>query len=778
MRSFPFVSLLSLIPVGCLLACEAGPSLLPGMPLPPAVSTSAGEGPSRYVNVFVGTDDAPAVAMPVPNGAGGSTFPAAAAPFGLLQWGPDTVSAVPPGYRYADEDIAAFTLTHLSGAGCPSSRDFPLLPTVGDLATALAAPLHFQHTQEIASPGFYEVRLDSGVTVDLTATLHSGLSRFTFPPAADARLILRNAIEGDLLVVKQAELTVVSPTLITGSRLDAFCASGNPTRIYMAARFDQPLAAEVFGEGESDPARAGRLGSGLALRFDARANPVLHMKVGLSSVSSQAALANLDAELPGWDFDAVHRQTLAAWDGYLGRVAVEEGSEPAKAALYSALYRVFLQPATWSDVDGSYVGFDGAVHRDEGHRHYAHFSGWDIYRSWIALVAWLAPQETSDMMRSLIAAGQQGGALPRWAYGTSETGIMIGDPADVLLANAWAFGARDFDASAALSLMRRGAEDPTAACNDIPARPGLAEYLARHYCAVDGAEGLDGTTARTLEYAIADAAIARFAAAQGDAVVAAQYRARSMYWREVFDHNAPAGAFTGAMQPRRLRDLAGAPDFVRHDVGSSSAVIEGSLEQYTFLVPQDVPGLIAALGGDATFIARLDQHLSQINSGTHGPYFYIGNEPGFATPWLYPFAGAPGKTQEAVGRILQQAFSLTPSGLPGNEDLGATSSFQVWAMLGLYPVVPGVGGLVISTPSVSRLSIALPDGQRLRITAPEPPTGGRYIDGATWNGRPFPVPWLPGDLLQRGGELALTLSSAPSPTWGVAPADRPQTQLP
>lgn len=763
-----------------LLACDASQSVLPADDLPP-VWTGAGDGLSRFVDVFVGTDDAPAVAHPVPNGAGGSTFPAAAAPFGLVQWGPDTVSATPPGYRYADDHIAAFSLTHLSGAGCPASRDFPVIPALGDVATASAAALPFHHDREVASPGFYEVQLQSGIQVDLTATVRSGLARFTFPPSTDALLILRNTMDGDLLVAQQADLQVLSPTLVTGSRLDSFCVSGTPTRIYMAARFDRPLTAEVFGEGESDPARSSQRHGGVALHIDTRTQRTVHMKVGLSAVSAQAALANLDAEIPGWDFDALHRKTLQTWDDYLGRVAVTGGDEASTRSLYSALYRVFLQPATWNDVDGAYFGFDQQVHAGDGHVHYAHFSGWDIYRSWVPLVALLAPQQTSDMMRSLILAAQQGGALPRWAYGASETGIMIGDPADVMIAASWAFGARDFDAAAALAWMRRGAEDVHARCNDVPARPGLAEYLDRHYCAVDGAEGLDGTTARTLEYAIADSAIARFAADQGDAGTAAQYQARAAYWRNVFDPSAAAGRYVGAMQPRRLADVGTAPDFVRSDVGSDRSVVEGSLEQYTFLVPQDVPGLIRALGGDALFIARLTDHLSQVNSGTQGTHLYIGNEPGFATPWLFPFAGAPEKTQEAVGRILDQAFALSPAGLPGNEDLGALASWQAWALMGLYPVVPGVGGLVISSPRFAQVSLRLPTGKTLRIVAQGRSSDSRhiqYIQDATWNGQPWSVPWLPASALQRGGDLSLSMASAPGRTWGVAPADRPQALIP
>lgn len=744
----------------------------------PPIDTVVGEGPARFVNVWVGTDDALGVTRPVPNGAGGSTFPAAAAPFGLLQWGPDTPQAVPPGYRYSDSDISAFSLTHLNGAGCPASRDFPLLPTIGESDPEHPRPLSFQHAREIASPGFYEVQLDNGITVDLIAAVHSGLARFSFPTGSEGQLILRNALESDLLVAKDATLQILSPTQIVGSRLDSFCALGVPTRIYFAARFDRPFQGQAFGGDGTDPTQTRSLAGGLLLRFAATRSGVVHMKVGLSSVSSEAALANLDAEIPDWDPNRLRRQTLARWDDLLGRVQVRGGAMAQMVALYTALYRVFLQPAEWSDVDGAYFGFDQRVHPGDGHRHYTHFSGWDIYRSWIALVALLAPNETSDMMRSLIDAAQQGGALPQWAYGSSETGVMIGDPASVMLANAWAYGARDFDPRLALRQMQRNGEDVNARCNDIAARPGLAEYLDRHYVAFDGAHGLDGTTARTLEYAIADSAIAHLAADLGEPSVAGQYRARAGYWRNVFDPQAAAGSYVGAMQPRRFADRGGVADFVPSDVGSSRAVTEGSLEQYTFLVPHDVPGLIAALGGDATFVARLQQHLSQVNTGKHGSFFYIGNEPGFATPWLYPFAGAPGQTQEAVGRILDTAFSLLPSGLPGNDDLGATSSWQAWALLGLYPVVPGVGGLVLSSPRFTRIEIRVPQRPVLRITASNLSPQARYIDGALWNGTAWLVPWLTPEQLRSGGELSLTLAARPSPSWGVAPAHRPQALLP
>jgi predicted alpha-1,2-mannosidase len=744
---------------------------------PAAISTSAGRGVSKYVNVFVGTDDTKTVANPVVNGLGGSTYPAATAPFGMVQWGPDTPSASPPGYKYSDTNIAGFSLTHLNGAGCPAQRDFPVIPVTGDYDTSKTILLPFKHDNEIASPGFYEVKLDSGITVDLTATQRSGMARFTFPQVAEAHLLIRNAVDWDLVSTQDADQEIVSPTLITGSRLDSFCAAGKSTRVYFAARFDRPFTASPWGDSSDAGDKVTGLPGGLALTFDAGQNRLVHMKVGVSYVSVAGALANLDAENPAWDFNAIHAKTLASWDGYLGRLNVQGGSDEQKQLFYSALYHVFVQPAVFSDVDGSYFGFDQQPHPSDGHVHYANFSGWDIYRSWIQLVALLAPNETSDIVRSLLLDGQQCGTMPQWAYGASETAVMIGDPADPIVANAWAFGARDFDPQVALALMKHGATEAGAKCGGLTTRPGLADYLNFHFCPADVPNPTRGTVAVTMEYAIADAAIARFAQAQGDTASAQEYTLRGKYWRNVFDGTRRDGDFTGFVQPRSSVDVNGAPAFFAADVSSSGPVVEGSVSQYTFLVPQDLAGLIIAMGGDASFITRLDDHLKEVNSGTHGPYLYIGNEPGFGTPWEYPFAGAPWKTQEAIHRIVGTAFSVTPGGLPGNEDLGAMSSWLVWGMLGMYPEVPGVGGFVLASPTFPRVDVTLPGQKVFSILADGVTPAAFYIQAGSLNGAALNVPWVSYDDMKGGGSLELNMTNVPNTSWGAAPVNRPQAYI-
>src|SRR6185437_593191 len=259
------------------------------------------------------------------------------------------------------------------------------------------------------------------------------------------------------------------------------------------------------------------------------------MKVGLSYVSEAGALANLEAESPGWDFDAVHQAAIDRWNGYLGRVDVEGGTKDQSTAFYTALYHVLLQPGVAGDVGGAFMGFDGQVHQASGYTRYADFSGWDIYRSWVQLASVIAPAETSDMMASLVAASGECGALPKWALESTETSVMVGDPADAILANAYAFGARNFDAKAALAAMVKGATDPTAACGVYPVRKGLADYLALHYCPVDGTGAPAGSPAVTLEYAIADFSVAQLAGALGDTATQQTFLARGAYWKNLFD---------------------------------------------------------------------------------------------------------------------------------------------------------------------------------------------------------------------------------------------------
>jgi len=457
-------------------------------------------------------------------------------------------------------------------------------------------------------------------------------------------------------------------------------------------------------------------------------------------------------------------------------VAVEGGTDTARQSLYTALYHVFLQPAVASDVTGQFVGFDGQTRTANGYVRYQNFSGWDIYRSWIQLVSVLAPDDASDMMRSLVESGNECGALPKWPIANQESGVMVGDPADAILAGAWAFGARKFDASGALALMKAGATNPGAACQGVAERPDLATYLARGYCAVDGSGAPSGAPSVTLEYAIADFAVAQLAGALGDNATNLAFLARGKNWKNVFDPAMQANGFTGYVAPRVLADQGGAPAFQQVDVGSSAGFVEGNAAQYTFLVPQDTAGLVAALGGDAQTVARLDAFFSQLNAGTDMPQAYMGNEPCILTPWEYAWAGAPWRTGEVVRAILDQLYKPTPDGLPGNDDLGTMSAWEVWARLGVYPVVPGVGGFVVGSPTFTKVTLAHPGSAPVVISSPNADLGAPYVQSVALNGGAAGTKaWIAWSDLASGGTVSFTMGAQPNMAFGASQADRPPT---
>jgi predicted alpha-1,2-mannosidase len=765
-----------LAPLGC-----GGGESAPQATDPPAVSTSAGNGPSALVDPFIGTGDSD-VASPVPNGKSGATFPGATVPFGMVQWSPDTPYAAPAGYHFGDTEITGFSLTHLNGAGCSAKRDFPVMPVVGAWDPSADPRAAFSHDAEIASPGFYEVTLKSGIRVDLTATRRTGLARFTFPADPSAKVLLSGGWLGDALLANGFEAQIHDDGTITGHRTDTFfCATTESYAVHFAARFDRPFDEKgIFQGGEASAGETSVSGprSGVYVGFDTRQRHVVHMKVGISYVSEQGALANLDAENPGWDFDAVHKAAIAAHDAVLGRVEVEGGTDDERRAFTTALYHAFLQPSVASDADGQHMGMDGKVASDADHVRYADFSGWDVYRSWVQLASVLAPDETGEIMRSLVGSASECGALPKWSLESTETGVMVGDPADAVLASAHAFGVTGFNAQLALAAMVKGATDPSAKCGARLARPGLADYMDRHYCPSDSPGAPAGAPAVTLEYAVADFSIAMLAGALGDTAMKSEFLARGRYWQNLFDPARTANGFTGYIEPRLAADSGGKPAFVDVDVGKNEGFVEGNATQYTFFVPHDMPGLIAALGGDGPAIARLDSLFTKLNAGLDEPYFYMGNEPEFGTPWEYAFAGAPARSAAVVRRILTEAFSTAPGGLPGNDDLGATSSWQVWAMLGLYPAVPGVAGLVVGSPLFPKVTVHLANGKDIVITAKGAGAKAPYVQSLRVNGKATTSAWVSWDSLSQGGTLDFELGETPHPTWGTGPDDRPPAFYP
>jgi predicted alpha-1,2-mannosidase len=775
--------------------------------------------PTALVNPFIGTGSGGTVVGPV------DMYPGASAPFGMLNWSPDTTSRpASGGYNYADSSTIGLSVTHPSGAGCGIAGDLPILPTVGSIGTSPSAATEpFSHSAETAHPGSYSTTLGTGssaIGVSVAATTRTGIGDFTFPATSSANMLFK--VGDSQASVSAADVSVTGTNQVTGSITEGkFCGMPNSATVYFAAQFDRPFSgygtwngstiqsgartmtshAAARAAAPSTPADRARVAppgvepkgsqqrtnlstsgpdSGAWVSFDTTSNAQVGLKVSISYVSTANAQANLRAEQHGWNEPAVAAQTRAQWRALLSEIQVGGGTQAQQTQFYTALYHALLDPSVFSDANGQYTGMDGQVHSGSPRQvQYTTFSGWDIYRDEVPLLATVAPEQTSQMMQSLVNNAAQGGWLPKWPVANRYTGMMGGDSSDAIIAEAYAFGARDFNTTAALAAMVKGATQGQSG-SDLgegyyTERPGLASYLKQGYVtndsATSGSAVPDGASL-TLEYATDDFGIAAFARELGANSTYRTFLARSQNWTSSYNVNS------GFLQPRDAAGNFPAGDPVTDGLSSfgQSGFQEGNAAQYAWMVPQDLHGLITAMGGNAAAAARLDTFFSQDNVGPNDPYYWAGNETDILAPWIYDYVGQPYKTQAEVHRLLDNVYADTPGGEPGNDDLGAMSSWYVWGALGMYPETPGAPVLALGAPLFSTIRMNLP-GHRLTVSAPGA-SDATYVTHMSVNGRTSSQDWLPAsDLVGGSGGQPTTVSfrtsSTPDTSWAAAPADAP-----
>jgi predicted alpha-1,2-mannosidase len=704
-----------------------------------------------------------------------NNFPGAAVPFGMVQYSPDTTDTY-AGYDHDNERSTGFSMTHAS-VGCNAFGDIPMLPTTTPIGSQpwWAWERIAHDDTEVGVPGYYTVRFpDTGVTAELTATTRTGVGRFKYPD--DGRPALFHVRSGGSLAGNSAATVQIGAdnTTVTGSATTGdFCGKGNTYTVYFAMKFSRPFTS--YGTFDGDSVFAGARSadsdrSGGWVEFPA--GSVLEVRTALSYVSVDAARANLAAE-GGASFDDVRAAASTQWNAALSRIAVAGTNSGDVKTFYTSLYRSLLHPNTFNDADGRYVGFDGNVHTvARGHTQYANFSDWDTYRCLAALQALLFPERASDMAQSLVNDARQSGSFPRWALANSATGEMTGDNVVPLIVNLYAFGARDFDLKTALYFMLKATTDGGVGRGGYVERPGIATYLQHGYAPQTeefrGDHGIDGASI-TLEWSVDDFAISRFADALGETAIGAEFQNRAQYWQNLFN------PLTGYITPRTAEGISLPwPGFSgpTSDFGQDGFE-EGNAAQYLWMVPQNISGLVTLLGGRQAAAERLDRFTTELNAGPDEPLLWLGNEPGFGVPWLYNYVGQPWKTQETVDRVRRDLFGPTPVGEPGNDDLGAMSSWYVWAALGLYPSTPGTAILTVNTPLFDRTEIALPAGKFIRISAPGASHGQNYINGLSIDGHPTDRTFLPESIIRTGGDLTFSLSDVPNTVWGTAESSAP-----
>jgi predicted alpha-1,2-mannosidase len=723
----------------------------------------------RQVNLFIGTGGNPYVC--------GNVSPGAALPFAMVRLGPDTVARSgkratnSSGYYFHDDRIVGFSHTRLSGTGAWDGGNFLVLPCtesrppVGD-HRRFEVP--FDHKDEVAFPGYYAVTLpESGIKAELTATRRVGVHRYTFAQNAKPRILVDatsvlgrgKSKEGQIRVL--ADANEVEGSVRT---FGTFSARYGGIKVYFVARFSQGFAAMGTWQGDSfsrDRLTVAGDDVGVDLTFHTNSpRPIVELKLAISYVSVQNARANLDVEVGAAGFDKVLGKAVGEWEDKLAQIRIVGGTEKQQTIFYTALYHSLLMPSVFNDVNGDYLGFDGLLHRASESCFYTDMSLWDTFRTTHPLFTLIAPTEQRDMMVSLIEIAKQGGYLPRWPSGNGYTNSMFGTPADIVVAEAYLKGIRDFDVEAAYQAMRKTALGPTRDSR-FSGRAGIEDYLKFHYCPFDR---MRQSVARTLDYCYADHAIARLAEALGRREDLALFNEHAQYYRKLWNPKTQyfqpldsRGKFFEDFRPELLtyHDLTGK---------YTNAYVEGSALQWRWAVPFDAHGLVSLFKSPAYFVGELDQFFSKsipAVGALPNAYYWHGNQPDLYAAFLFNAAGRPDLTQKWVRWILETKYGNRENGLDGNDDGGSLSAWYVFGSIGLFPTA-GTDRYELASPVWQRAELNV-GGRRLSIVADNFATDHVYVQKVLLNGTPLNRRWLRHGEIARGGVLQFEMGSKPAP---------------
>ena len=669
----------------------------------------------------------------------GTTYPGPQLPFGMAKPGPDTSKngksegfAHCSGYAYGDDTIEAFSLARLHGAGIADYGGVALMPTVGMTAAKARPRAHgsrFSHDTEIARPGYYAVTLaDSGVRVELAATSRVGIMRYAFPAGSDEVVLLDGGhLLADGLSILDAEVTVdpVAREVRGVSHVNgSYSSRVGGVRLYFVARFERPFASQgtYAGGVMSDALTTMGKDAGAYLRFDG-SNANVEVAVGLSFVDVEHARANLDAERTPFDTAVSAAQTT--WAARLAALRIDARSDRDRRIAYTALYHTAMMPTLGSDVDGSYRGIDGNVHRAEGFRYFTDFSLWDTYRTLHPLVTLLYPDDARELAASLTAMAKDAGFVPRWPIATGESGGMVGDGGTIVLADTYVKGVRDWDAAAAYAVAKRQASTPTAGGRG--GRESIEDYVALGYVPKESGGESAGIT---LEYASAYHSLGEFAAALGHAADADVFHARGTSWQKIYDEQSHF------FVARRRDGTSDEPI----PTSMSTDFSEGTPWHYNFMVPHDAEGLAARMG-KPMLIARAEQLFTRAACGSTAPaflpnpYYWASNEPVLFSSWIFSAVGDHERTARWTRWTTLTHYGDGPDGLPGNDDGGTMSAFYLFAALGFYPIA-GTDRYVLGAPLFPRATLALRGGS-LTIDAPAASKQHRFPRAVTRNGAPI-----------------------------------------
>lgn len=746
-----------------------------------AMVTSAQQNLVQYVKPIIGTSKM------------GHTYPGATVPFGSVQLSPETdtlsyevngkyngdVYKYCAGYKYEDKTITGFSHTHFSGTGHSDLGDFLIMPTQGKLQLnpgTASDPKSgyrsaFSHTNEVAEAGYYKVKLDDdNITAELTSTTRVGMHQYTFPKSDQSHIIL------DLMagIYNYEEKTVwtyvrvVNDTLITGYRQTNGWA--RTRTVYFAMSFSK--AFKSYGRKSYDAKQAYRgfwgkfnqeqnfpeiAGKKLKMYFDfdTHEGEKIKIKFALSPVSQENALQNMRAEISGWDFEKVKAQAQATWNKELNKIQVTTSSDN-KINFYTALYHAFINPTTYTDINGEYKGLDQGIHKAEGFTNYTTFSLWDTYRALHPFFNIMQPGRSNDMVKSMIAHYDQSSLhmLPIWSHYANDNWCMSGYHSVSVISDAIIKGTYNGDANKALD-----ACIATAKHRDYE---GIGYYMDKGYIP---AEKSGISVSNNLEYSYDDWSIAQLAKKLNRMDVYDEFIKRSNNWKNNYD------SATGFMRPK-LADGTFKKEFDPKDT-EGQGFIEGNSWNYSFFVPQDPASLIEMMGGKKKFATRLDTlftmhlpdeffaHTEDITrEGIIGGYVH-GNEPAHHIAYLYNWTDQPWKTQAQIRHILNMQYKPTADGLGGNDDCGQMSAWYMFSSLGFYPVAPGSDVYSLGSPLVNNAVINLENGKTFTVEAIKQSDKNVYVEKVLLNGKEITDHKIKHADITNGGKLTFYMSAKP-----------------
>ncbi len=713
----------------------------------------------QHVDPFIGT------------GFHGHTFPGATLPFGMVQLSPDTHLdgwEASSGYHYDDKKIYAFSHTHLSGTGIGDLGDIGLLPYSNTNENIPAAT--FSKEKENAAPGHYAVHLDNfNIDVELTTTLRVGMHKYTFADSKDRNVMLNlahvlQANWGN--AITSNECTIVDEQTIEGIQHSTGWAHDH--LVAYRIEFSEPFAQKrivVEGE-EKDLTQINANDAQVHLTFNESDEPLL-VKVAISAVDPAGAQKNMQAELPGWNFEQTLAKAQSEWQKQLEQITIETKDASVKTNFYTAMYHSMMAPFIWQDVDGRYRGMDKQIHQaTDGHVNYTVFSLWDTFRAFHPLMTIINPEKATIWSEALVQKYKEGGILPKWPLVSNYTGTMVGYPAVSVLADAAAKGLGPDDLSEWLE----------AAVQSATWRPDIVErfkgtreaaVMPRHIYFKETlgwvpSDSVAEAVSYGLEMAYFDWCVAQIAQAAGETQTASKFTAKSEYFRHYFDPT------TGLMRGRNHDGSWVTPFRPRYSSHEKSDYVEGNAWQWSFFTPHANEELIDLYGSVDHFEAMLDtlfttdsgiegEHASADITGLIGQYAH-GNEPSHHMAYLYNWTNAPYKANERLDQIMREFYLPEPAGIIGNEDCGQMSAWYVMSALGFYQVCPGDATYTTGRPMVDKATINLPQG-KLEIIAHNNSPKNLYVEKVVLNGKVLNRPFFTHEQLLAGGQLEFYMTS-------------------